>query len=103
MKIVKTLFALMFCLGAELPAQMALADPVYLNDFGKFPAYPYNTAAYMQNNAYVGCGPTTGAMTLGYFEHAYFLQGLLANPIAGVDEGLDTATSGGLLERPVRE
>ena len=35
---------------------------VYISDFSDFPAYPYNSSGYMQGGAYVGCGPTTGAM-----------------------------------------
>ena len=60
-------------------------------DFASFPAYPYNTTAYKQGGAFVGCGPTAGAMTFGYFEHTFNLSGLLDNPVAGVNEGLDTA------------
>jgi hypothetical protein len=39
----------------------------------------------------VGCGPTTGAMIFGYFQHHFGLTDLLDNPVAGVNEGLDTA------------
>ncbi|MEJ2629510.1 MAG: hypothetical protein P8078_13280 [bacterium] len=66
----------------------------YIQDFNQFPAYPYNTAAYKQGGAFVGCGPTTGAMILGYFQHVYNLpdqNGLLTDPSQGVDEGLNTA------------
>jgi PKD repeat protein len=67
------------------------AAPVYIDVLTDFPAYPYNTLAYMKGGAYVGCGPTTGAMILGYFEHHFGATGLLKNPVAGVDEGLETA------------
>ena len=85
------IFSLSICLLIGFSYQISTAQPVYINDFGNFPAYPYNTAAYKQDGAYVGCGPTTGAMILGYFEHTFGLEGLLENPVAGVDEGLDTA------------
>jgi hypothetical protein len=67
------------------------AAPIYMYNFADFPAYPYNTAGYMQSGRYVGCGPTTGAMILAYFEHVYDLTGLLKSPVAGVNEGLATA------------
>jgi len=63
----------------------------YITHFASFPAYPYNTAAYKQNNALVGCGPTTGAMMFGYFQAVYSLTDLLTNPGTGVDKGLNTA------------
>ena len=67
------------------------STPVFIDDFTDFPAYPYNTPAYVQSGRYVGCGPTTGAMIFGYFQHHFGLSGLLKNPVAGVNEGLETA------------
>ncbi|MDM7926199.1 MAG: choice-of-anchor D domain-containing protein, partial [bacterium] len=67
----------------------AAAD--YLADFSQFPAYPYNTVAYMQGGAYVGCGPTTGAMMFAYFQSRHSLTGLLTGPGTGVNAGLNTA------------
>jgi hypothetical protein len=75
-------------------ATIAQAAPVYIKNFGSFPAYPYNTSSYKQGGAFIGCGPTAGAMILGYFQHAEGLSGstgLLTNPGSGVDEGLNTA------------
>ncbi len=66
----------------------------FIDQFNLFPAYPYNTVPYKQNGAFVGCGPTTGAMILAYFQHVYNLptqNGLLTDPGQGVDEGLNTA------------
>jgi hypothetical protein len=74
-----------------MQASMVYAAPIGIIDFAKFPAYPYNTAAYMVGGAYVGCGPTTGAMIFAYFQHHFGLTGLLTNPGAGVNEGLNTA------------
>jgi len=65
-------------------------DAVYITDFNNFPAYPYNTTSYKQGGAFVGCGPTTGAMIFGYFDHVYDSD-LLHNPVSGVNEGLGTA------------
>jgi len=62
----------------------------YIKNFSDFPAYPYNTVAYKQGGAFVGCGPTTGAMILGYFDHVHSST-LLTNPVSGVNEGLNTA------------
>jgi hypothetical protein len=68
------------------------AAPVLIDGSANFPAYPYNTVPYMNAGGdYVGCGPTTGAMILAYFEHNFGATGLLTNPVAGVNEGLDTA------------
>ena len=67
---------------------------VYISNFSDFPAYPYNNSGYMQGGAYVGCGPTTGAMILGYFHHRENMSsgsGLLDDPVSGVNEGLSTA------------
>jgi 5-hydroxyisourate hydrolase-like protein (transthyretin family) len=74
-----------------MQASAVYAAPVYINGFADFPAYPYNTSAYVQGGAYVGCGPTTGAMIFGYFQHHFGLTGLLTSPVAGVNEGLSTA------------
>jgi len=63
---------------------------VYISDYSDFPAYPYNTNDYRQGGAFVGCGPTTGAMIFGYFDHT-FDSNLLHNPSSGVNEGLNTA------------
>ncbi len=74
--------------------QIAVAAPVYIKNFSSFPAYPYNTTAYKQGGAFVGCGPTTGAMIMAYFHHVEGMSstnGLLTNPGTGVDEGLNTA------------
>lgn len=83
--------SMIFSILLLLQASVVYAAPVYIDSFADFPAYPYNTGAYMQGGAYVGCGPTAGAMIFGYFEHYFGLTGLLTNPVAGVDEGLDTA------------
>jgi len=75
-----------------MQASIVYATPVGIIDFAKFPAYPYNTAAYWDPvDGYVGCGPTTGAMILGYFQHHFGLTGLLTSPVPGVNEGLNTA------------
>ncbi|MBN2355618.1 choice-of-anchor D domain-containing protein [candidate division KSB1 bacterium] len=72
--------------------QISFAAAVYIKNYSDFPAYPYNTSSYKQNNRYVGCGPTTGAMMFGYFDHIYSLSpGLLTSPVSGVNEGLQTA------------
>ncbi len=73
---------------------VSLATPVYIQNFSDFPKYPYNTSAYMSGGRYVGCGPTTGAMILGYFHHVEGMSsstGLLTSPVTGVNEGLNTA------------
>jgi hypothetical protein len=78
-----------------MQASVAYAAPVYIASSGDFPAYPYNTGAYTNGAGdYVGCGPTTGAMILGYFAHHFSLAGLLTPPTPStVDEGLATAWS----------
>jgi hypothetical protein len=83
-----TVFALFFLLNATL----VNAAPVYIDTLSDFPGYPYNSGPY-ENGVYgfAGCGPTTGAMILGYFEHHFGATGLLTTPGVGVDEGLDTA------------
>ena len=65
----------------------------YIKNFVDFPAYPYNTASYRQGGAFVGCGPTTGAMIFGYFDNVYGLSSdpILTDPVNGVNEGLSTA------------
>ncbi|MCK5738588.1 hypothetical protein KAH55_05380, partial [bacterium] len=83
------LLVLLFCLVQE-----TAAAPVYISNFSSFPAYPYNSASYMQSGRYVGCGPTTGAMMMGYYHHVESMSssnGLLTNPGTGVNEGLNTA------------
>jgi hypothetical protein len=74
-----------------LAARLLFSSPVYIADFSSFPAYPYNTTSYRQGGAYVGCGPTTGAMILAYFQSAQVLKGLLDSPGSGTDKGLNTA------------
>jgi hypothetical protein len=68
--------------------QIAGATTVEIKDVGNFIAYDYNTSAYMQGGAYVGCGPTTGAMVLDYFQRENGYSNLLTN-----GSGLDTAWS----------
>ena len=71
---------------------ISAADTVYISNFEDFPAYNYNTVAYMDNNAYVGCGPTTGAMILGYYQNVMGFDNLLAPPTpSDLTEGLETA------------
>jgi len=73
-------------------ASVVHAAPVYIDTLADFPAYPYNTAGYMVGGDYVGCGPTTGAMIMGYFEHHFGATGLLTPPTpSDVDEGEATA------------
>ena len=74
-----------------LACQLAISAPEYIANFSSFPAYPYNTSSYKQSGAFVGCGPTTGAMMFGYFQAVHSLTGLLTNPGTGVDKGLNTA------------
>jgi len=69
-----------------LITQIAFATIVEIKDFSNFPAYPYNTSAYMSGGAYTGCGPTSGAMVLGYFQNENANSNFLKN-----DSGLDTA------------
>ncbi|MDZ7265651.1 MAG: choice-of-anchor D domain-containing protein, partial [candidate division KSB1 bacterium] len=86
------LTALLLIFGVA--TQGSFSAPVYIKNFSSFPAYPYNTAAYKQGGAFVGCGPTTGAMIMAYFHHVEGMSstsGLLTNPGTGVDEGLNTA------------
>jgi hypothetical protein len=73
-----------------LAFQMAVSAD-YISNFSSFPAYPYNTSSYKQSGAFVGCGPTTGAMILAYFQAVHSLTGLLTNPGTGTDAGLNTA------------
>jgi hypothetical protein len=77
-----------------LLAQLSVvfAAPVYIDTLADFPGYPYNSSAYWDTvDGFAGCGPTTGAMILGYFEHHFGATGLLTTPGSGVNEGLDTA------------
>ncbi|MBN2103199.1 T9SS type A sorting domain-containing protein [bacterium] len=70
------------------------AQEVFIKDFEDFPAYPYNTEQYKVNGAFIGCGPTTGAMIMAYFDHVNHLvpqYGLLMDPEGEEDEGLFTA------------
>jgi hypothetical protein len=89
--LLRTIGVLTVLVLASMQTSLVYAAPVYIYSFASFPAYPYNTAAYMQSGRYVGCGPTTGAMILAYFQHVYSLTGLLKNPVAGTNEGLATA------------
>ena len=85
------LFLLIAGIFSAPPAQAAV---VYIKDYSDFPAYPYNTSSYQQGGRIVGCGPTTGAMIMGYFHHVENMSsssGLLKNPGSGVNEGLNTA------------
>ena len=69
-----------------LVAQIAFASIVEIKDFSNFTAYPYNTSSYMSGGAYVGCGPTSGAMILDYFQNENANSNFLKN-----NSGLDTA------------
>jgi hypothetical protein len=78
-------------LTSTLPCSAA---PVYIKNFSSFPAFAYNTAAYKQGSAFVGCGPTTGAMIMAYYHQVYGhsdSNGLLTSPASGSDRGLNTA------------
>lgn len=91
MKKLLTVLPIVFLLPT-LCTGIAFAAPVYIISYADFPAYPYNTVPYMVGGAYVGCGPTTGAMIFAYFEHYFVATGLLTPPTPpGVDEGLATA------------
>ncbi|MBN2011567.1 T9SS type A sorting domain-containing protein [candidate division KSB1 bacterium] len=84
-----TTLLLVFSINASLSGAA-----VYIKNFSSFPAYPYNTSEYKKYGAFVGCGPTTGAMIFGYFQHVNGLSGstgLLTNPGSGESEGLNTA------------
>ena len=76
-----------------LAFQLAVSAPQYLSNFSDFAAFPYNTSAYKQGGAFVGCGPTTGAMMFAYFQSVHSLSGLLIDPGVAVDTdlGLNTA------------
>jgi hypothetical protein len=72
----------------------AHAEPVYIKDFSIFPVYPYNTSSCNPEGTFVGCGPTTCAMILAYYQHVQDMSlsaGLLKDPDNGSDEGLNTA------------
>ncbi|HPG41694.1 MAG TPA: hypothetical protein PLP19_20565 [bacterium] len=62
----------------------------FIKNFNDFPSFPYNSAQYRNNGAFVGCGPTTGAMIFAYFDHSFGSR-LLTNPGTEIDEGLKTA------------
>jgi hypothetical protein len=95
MKMVRKISVLLFslCLLIGISYQISNGAPVTIADFPDFPAYPYNTGAYWSYlSAYVGCGPTTGAMILGYFQNREGYSNLLTPPTpAGDDQGLTTA------------
>jgi hypothetical protein len=74
-----------------LACRLAVSTPVYIANSGSFPAYPYNTSSYKQSGAFVGCGPTTGAMIFAYFAAVKSASGLLTSPGTGTDKGLNTA------------
>jgi len=83
---------LSICLLIGISYEISRAAPVMISDSADFPGYPYNTAAYMQGGAFVGCGPTTGAMILGYFQNREGYFNLLTPPTpAGDNQGLATA------------
>jgi hypothetical protein len=65
----------------------------YLSDFSSFPAFAYNTSSYKQGGAFVGCGPTTGAMMFAYFQAVHSMTDLLVDPGVALDTdiGLNTA------------
>jgi len=73
------------------------AGVVQLSNFTDFSAYPYNTATYALSvpgtDLFMGCGPTTGAMILGYFDHQGAASLLTPPTPAGVDEGVATAVA----------
>ncbi len=91
LKFISGLIILFFLLSNSQPV---ISAAVYIKNFSSFPAYPYNTAAYKQGGAFVGCGPTTGTMIFAYFHHVENMSastGLLTSPGTGVNEGLNTA------------
>lgn len=70
------------------------ATPYYIASWFEFPCFPYNTDAYKVGGAFVGCGPTTGAMIFTYFvRDSWAGVDLLTSPgpTHTVDEGLNTA------------
>jgi len=83
---------LSICLLIGISYEISRAT-VYISDYSDFPAYPYNTGVYWTPGlGFVGCGPTTGAMILGYFQNREGYSNLLTPPTpAGVDQGLATA------------
>ncbi len=66
-------------LSGSLAAVPALAAPVYLANYTTdFTAYDYNTAAdWSAALGFIGCGPTTGAMILNYFQNHDGAAGLM--------------------------
>jgi len=88
----KVTYLIFLCCLVGLSYHFADAAPTYITNLSNFPAYPYNTGAYSDLTTYVGCGPTTGAMILGYFQNEYGAANLLTPPTpATVDQGLQTA------------
>jgi hypothetical protein len=73
------------CLIA-LCGQIAGASTIEIKDVNNFVPFAYNTSAYKSGGAFVGCGPTTGAMILNYFQNEYSYSNLLTGGSA-----LDTA------------
>ena len=57
----------------------SMAAPVFLDNYvSDFAAYDYNTAAYATGSYnYTGCGPTTGAMIMNYFQNHFGATGLM--------------------------
>ncbi len=82
----KNLIFAMVTMMVSFIAVTAFSSQVYIKDYANFPAYPYNTSAYQQGGAFVGCGPTSGAMVLGYFQNENANSNFLQN-----NSGLDTA------------
>ncbi len=80
--------------GLCSPAQAGL---VQLSNFSDFPAYPYNTTAYSASvpgpDLFMGCGPTTGAMILSYFDHQGATNLMMPPTPTGVNEGVATAVA----------
>lgn len=86
--------ALLFsiCLLIVFSYQILNAEQVFIKNFDDFPAYPYNTRNYWSVDiGYVGCGPTTTAMILGYFENTIGPGWLEPLTPADRNQGLETA------------
>ncbi|MBN2441397.1 MAG: hypothetical protein JXJ04_08620 [Spirochaetales bacterium] len=81
------------CISCPPPDFPGHHEEIYIARFDDFPGYPYNTDEYSGiTYRYVGCGPTTGAMILGYFYNVHGLENLLTPPVpSGADQGLATA------------
>ena len=92
MKKLKINFKIYFIMSllAVSSHQLVFSQAVYIKNYSDFTAFPYNTTAYKQDGAFVGCGPTTGAMIFAYFDHVNG-SNLLKDPLTGTNEGLNTA------------